>query len=286
MSAMDMPLIDAYARRLGRTAPWGAPTLEQLRELHRAHVAAVPFENLDVLLGRTIALDGASLRHKLIDARRGGYCFEQNGLLYDVLCELGYPVRPLLARVLFRATTPRPRTHRVQLVRIAGQDWLADVGFGLQGLLEPLLLEDGLEQRQGLWTFRALRDVDEHETAWRLQAWLPALPGEAPGWQDLYRVGLEPQGLPDFELANHYTSTHPASRFLQTLIVARGEPARRQRLLDLEFSVETAAGLEVERVGDERRFASLLADGFGLELAPDSRRRLWDFLQRKAEVQA
>lgn len=285
MTAVDMPLLDAYARRIGRAAPWTVPTHEQLRALHRAHVAAVPFENLDVLLGRTISLAPEHLRLKLIDARRGGYCFEQNGLLLGVLGELGYAVRPLLARVLFRATTPRPRTHKVLLVTLDGAEWLCDVGFGLQGLLEPLRLVDGLEQRQGLWTFRALRDADAHETAWRLQAWLPA-PDQAPAWQDLYRIGLEPQGPPDFEMANHYTSTHPASRFLQTLVVARGAPERRQRLQDLDYSVETAAGMAVERLGDERRFAALLADDFGIELADEPRRRLWDFLQRKAEIQA
>lgn len=106
-----------------------------MRELHIHHNGAIPFENLDVLLPREIHLDDRTLEEKLINGRRGGYCFEQNGLLERVLRELGFNVRSLLGRVvLANPSQMPPRTHRLLLVEVDGERWIADVGFGGQTL--------------------------------------------------------------------------------------------------------------------------------------------------------
>ena len=126
--------LSAYFSRLGWT---GTPdvSLNTLRELHIHHNGAIPFENLDVLLPREIHLDDRTLEEKLINGRRGGYCFAQNGLLERVLRELGFNVRSLLGRVvLANPSQMPPRTHRLLLVEVDGERWIADVGFGGQTL--------------------------------------------------------------------------------------------------------------------------------------------------------
>ena len=113
------------------------PDFATLSAIHFAHATHIPFENLDVLLKRPIRLDSPSLQAKLIDARRGGYCFEQNALLATALETIGFPVKRLAARVLI-GTDPRPRTHMMLIVTAEGEPWLADVGFGGAGLLRPI----------------------------------------------------------------------------------------------------------------------------------------------------
>src|SRR5579871_6842774 len=123
--------LDAYFERIGYRGP-REPTLATLNGVMAAHVESIPFENLDVLLGKPILIDEAALVRKLIHERRGGYCFEQNGLFLGVLEALGYQVTPISARV--RLQRPRdyipPRTHLFARVELEGESWLADVGVG------------------------------------------------------------------------------------------------------------------------------------------------------------
>src|SRR5690349_4787637 len=132
--------LDAYLRRIGisGTVPANAAGLEMVQ---RAELTHIPFENFDILLGREIALDPARLFDKLVTARRGGYCFELNGLLAGALAAIGWRPSACLARVIFGRGTPGPRTHQVLIVHTSGRDWLVDVGFGGPGLRAPLPLE-------------------------------------------------------------------------------------------------------------------------------------------------
>src|SRR5690349_12744847 len=135
-----MPLdLSAYAARIGYNGDFH-PSLETLRVLHLAHATHIPFENLDILLGRPIRLDLDSLIRKLIDDRRGGYCFEHNALFAAVLEASGFRVRRLSARVRAGAQGVRPRLHMLLMAEADGEPWLADVGFGADGLLHPLPL--------------------------------------------------------------------------------------------------------------------------------------------------
>ena len=99
--------LDAYRSRIGRAGS----RADSLAEIHRAHLAAVPFENLDVLLGAGISVDLPDIERKLVHDRRGGYCYEQALLLGAALERLGYPLRRRLARIGDPAVTPRPRSH-------------------------------------------------------------------------------------------------------------------------------------------------------------------------------
>ncbi len=136
--------LDAYLGRTGARAPL-APSAEALADLQQAHVGAVPFENLDILLGRPIALDLESLQAKLVTARRGGYCFEQNTLFQAALETMGFEVTALAARVRVGATGIRARTHMLLRVDLPEGPFVADVGFGADGPVRSLPLRGRTE---------------------------------------------------------------------------------------------------------------------------------------------
>ncbi len=262
-NAAQQPSVDlpAYFARIGYTGP-AEPTAEVLAALHLAHATHIPFENCDVLLGRPIRLDLESLQAKLVRAGRGGYCFEQNLLLAAVLGQIGFAVTRLAARVRFRATRVLPRTHMVSLVRADGASWLADVGFGAEGLLLPVRFEPGRLQQQFAWSYR----IQAETGRWVLQSLHGA------DWVDLYAFTLEPQEVADYEMASHYVSTHPDSRFVQTLTAQRMTTESRQVLRNGELVETRGAESIVRRVGDDEILA-VLAATFGLSFPPGTRFR-------------
>ena len=140
----------AYAARINYKGDF-APTLDTLRAVHLAHATHIPFENLDILLGRPIRLDIESITAKLIHGRRGGYCFEQNALFAAVLEAAGFGVKRLAARVRMGAAEVRPRSHMLLCVEAEGERWLADVGFGGEGLLLPVALNPDQVQPHFDW---------------------------------------------------------------------------------------------------------------------------------------
>ena len=148
-SALDL---DAYLARIGYEGPL-RPDPETFVALHRCHVTAVPFENLDVMLGRGTSIDLATIQDKIVHGRRGGYCYEMNILFAAALDRIGIPVRRQLVRTGDPLLDPRPRSHLVVLVDIDGRRWLGDVGFG-SGLFEPLPLDRLGQFTQSGWTYR------------------------------------------------------------------------------------------------------------------------------------
>ena len=218
---MDFPL-DEYCERIG-TPEAGRATAERLAELQAAHLFAMPFENFDIQLGRGINLDPAHLIDKLIRHRRGGYCFELNGLFLAALHRTGFEARPLLARVHVSGE-PTGRGHQLSLVTIEGRNWIADVGFGGACPRQPIPLEKGTESVQGPLTFR----LQSHGLGNMLQLKQPD-----DSWQDLYSFDLTPVVPMDITYGNHFTSTHPASFFTTSRIAVRlslihiSEPTRQ-----------------------------------------------------------
>lgn len=255
------PDLDAYLRRIGYAGGL-EPGAATLADLHLAHSTRIPFENVDVLLGRPIRLDAASLQAKLVAGKRGGYCFEHNLLFGAVLRTLGFAVTPLAARVRYRTPVVLPRTHMLLLVRTDGVDWLTDVGFGGEGLLRPVPLRAGEPCRQFAWTYR----VVEHGFGWLLQSLRDG------DWIDMYAFTLEPQEMADYEMANHYVSTHPSSRFVQTLTVQLPGTRARYVLRNRELTEDRGSSAAATRTiaGDEELLA-VLADAFGLHLPPGTR---------------
>ena len=252
--------LEAYFDRLRYTGD-RLPGIDTLRALHRAHLAAIPFENLDIQLGRPILLDLPSLEAKLVAGRRGGYCFEQNALFAAVLDELGFAVTRLAARVRVGATVVRARTHMVLGVRIEGTQWLADVGFGAQGILEPVPAAPGEPIDQCGWRFRVVGEDS------RLV--LQLLVEET--WIDLYALTLEEHYPADYELGNYFTSTHPQSVFVTTLIAQRITQDLRLELSATEFAEKRPGATSTTPVGSDEELLEILAERFGLAFPAGTR---------------
>ena len=252
--------LQAYLQRIGYDGGLD-PTVETLTALHRAHVLSIPFENLDILLGRPIRLDLASLQAKLVRDRRGGYCFEQNALFAAVLEHLAFDVTGLAARVTMGEERTTPRTHMILAVDIAGTRWLADVGFGGDTLLDPISFESDEPVHQGAWAFRLGVDGDA-QILWGLRA---------DGWLDLYSFTLEPQLPVDYEVANHYTSTWPRSPFVTKIIAQRSGLDERWMLIDDELRVERPDGTERWTVTSSAERLVILSERFDLAF-PDGTR--------------
>jgi len=255
------PSIDlaAYLRRVEYEGAL-EPTEEVLRALHLAHATHIPFENLDILLGRPIRLDLPSLEAKLVSGGRGGYCFEQNALFAAVLEEVGFAVTRLAARVRYGTQAVLPRTHMLMLVRCDGRTWLADVGFGAEGLLHPVPFGKGEASEQFSWSYRVVQE----NGLWVLQS----LHGE--GWMDLYAFTLEPQHAVDYEMANHFTSTHPESRFRKTVTAQLASPGVRRILRGGELTVDEGTNVTRRPVGPDELLA-VLDESFGLRLPAGTR---------------
>lgn len=261
---MDSSPLDlsAYLRRVDYAGDL-SPTRTVLEALHLAHATHIPFENLDILLDRPIRLDLASLQAKLVNAARGGYCFEQNTLFCAVLRQLGFSVSPLAARVRYRTTRILPRTHMLLLVDLAGEQWIADVGFGADGLLLPLAMQSPGAQRQFAWTYRVI----EEEGLWILQS------QRGSTWMDLYAFSLEPQQAADYEMASYYVSTHPASRFVQTLSAQLQSPEARHVLRNLELTEDRGDTQIVRMLADDDELLDVLKHIFGLRFPAGTRFR-------------
>ena len=252
--------LEAYLARIGYAGDLD-PTVETLTALHRAHVLSIPFENLDILLGRPIRLDLESLQAKLVHGRRGGYCFEQNTLFAAVLEHLGFEVTRLAARVRMGDDRSTPRTHMILAADIEDTRWLVDVGFGGDTLLEPIPFDGDEPVRQEAWTFRLVEEADGR-----------VLQGlRADGWMDLYAFTEEPQLPVDYEVANHYTSTWARSPFVTKVVVQRSGLDERWMLIDDELRVERPAATERWTVSTPEERLAILADRFGLVFPQDTR---------------
>jgi N-hydroxyarylamine O-acetyltransferase len=255
--------LKAYLRRIGVQA-WPDVDLAGLRALHYAHVTTIPFENLDIQMGLPIHLDLASLQAKLVRRRRGGYCFEHNTLFRAALEACGFEVIACEARVRLGALELLPRTHMLLLVQVEGAPWLCDVGFGGEGLLHPLPM-DGAAHPQFLNTYRILP-----EGALRvLQSFHHG------AWEDLYAFMPEPRFPVDFELANHYTSTHPDSRFLRTLTAQLPGPDLRRILRNRAYAERRGDQAEGRELAPEEVIPTL-REAFGIEVPEGAKFRAFD----------
>ncbi|MFF5971563.1 arylamine N-acetyltransferase [Streptomyces sp. NPDC012769] len=257
--------LDAYLARIGHSGPLAAD-LATLRAVQRAHVSAIPFENLDVALGRRIALDVTSLRAKLVDRRRGGYCYEQNSLLAAALERIGFHVSGRGARNRTRGDARTPITHALLVVTVEGGQWLVDAGFGWQGPLEPVPLVDGARVEQDGWGFAVTveEEQEKEEGEGRGVHVLRALRPE--GWTDLYAFAPHSLYPEDFELMNHYSSSHPRSRFIGQVVAQRpGAEVRWALVRDGLTAVHVDGSREERKVGPEELVATL-DELFGIEL--------------------
>jgi N-hydroxyarylamine O-acetyltransferase len=265
--------VDAWFRRIGFDRP-REPTLQTLRGVIAAHTATIPFENIDVLLGRPPKLDLESLQQKMIAGGRGGYCFELNGLLFHGLVALGFDVTGLTARVIrgMEADASGSATHMLLRVDLPEGPYLADVGFGNQTPTAPLAMLPREEQETPHEVMR-LWPVGEELT---LQVRL----GE--NWQNIYRLSPHPRLPIDYEVANWFTATHPASPFVSHMIVARPGPGGSRATLFNGRVTIRRPGEQAERfVLEEASFSAALETRFGLTVTDADLMATLEILERK-----
>jgi N-hydroxyarylamine O-acetyltransferase len=249
--------LDAYFARIGY-ADARTPTLATLRALHAQHPRAIPFENLDTLVGRTVRLDLPSLERKLVRSRRGGYCFEQNMLFKHVLDGLGFRTTALAARVAWERpeNEVRARTHMVLLVELGAELYLCDVGFGGLTPTAPLKLDGDREQATPHETFRVLHAGREFAVEARVQG----------AWKRLYRFDLQEQQAVDIELLNHYVVGHGDSPMIGRLIAARVAADRRfglgNGLLSTHYLDRASERRQIVTVAELRH---ALSETFGID---------------------
>ncbi|CAH2900483.1 MAG: Arylamine N-acetyltransferase [uncultured Paraburkholderia sp.] len=270
--------LDNYFGRIGYTGP-RAPTLEVLKAIHRLHPRAIPFENLNPLTRRAVKLDLESVERKLVDDRRGGYCFEQNALLANVLIELGFQVTPLIGRVLWgrEPDAVPPRTHMVLRIDLDNEAWIADVGFGSVTLTSPVRLTPGLAQRTDLGIFR-LADASHDALYLEVQA-------RDQTWSRVYRFDLHPVEWIDYETSNWYTSTSPEAIFANNLIVCRVLDDTRLALLNDQLNERAADGSIVreQRLASADELAACLHDRFGLKTGDIDLAEIFDRVRTRAD---
>jgi N-hydroxyarylamine O-acetyltransferase len=248
--------LDSYFERMnykgGREASEG-----NLRDIHIAHTLNVPFENLDVFYRRPILLDGASLYKKMVEERRGGYCFEMNGIFSLVLHAMGFKVTNLLAKVTIDGVHYTTKTHQAILVETGGTKWLADVGFGNEGMIAPLILEENTEQPQFAHTYRLLT----HSTfGYVLQK------KDEDGYHPLYAFTLDECSPEDFLMSNHFTSTFPESFFLKMRMCTMPTKEGRITLTDSHFKVVKNNDVLDTPITNDYEFTAALKKHFGLDL--------------------
>ena len=254
---VDLP---RYLARIGYDGPV-APTLEVLRALQAAHIAAIPFEALDVLTGKGVDVDAGSVDAKLIDQRRGGYCYEQNGLFLRVLQAIGFDAEVRLGRVRWMMAEDAPttaRSHLVIRVMLDGRPWLADVGFGAAAPTAPLAMDDPDPQPTVHEAYRIRQSHGE----WLVEALL----GDS--WKAMYVFDDVPQQPIDIAVSNWYTATHPSSHFRHQLIVARASDTARYVLRDNRLTIRFTDGRVEQSYLTADEIETALADIFLLPVRP------------------
>jgi N-hydroxyarylamine O-acetyltransferase len=228
-----------------------------LRDIHTAHTLNVPFENLDVFYRRPILLDGVSLYKKIVEERRGGYCFEMNGIFSLVLQEMGFKVTNLLARVTIDGIHYTTKTHQAILVEIGDNKWLADVGFGNDGIIAPLMLEEDIEQKQFAHTYRL---VKHSKFGWVLQKKMEDR------YFPLYAFTLDECDPEDFLMSNHFTATFPESFFIQMRMCTMPTKDGRITLTDSHFKVVKNNDVLDTPITNDNEFNTALKKHFSLDL--------------------
>lgn len=263
MSPEDSPdladrgvITTAYLQALGLDRR--PPGWEFLRQITRHHVASWAFSSLGPRLGADLPLDLASLYRRIVVQARGGYCFEHNGLLFEVLQELGFSVHLALARVIYNQDTHPGLTHRVTLVELGGQRQVVDVGFGPLGPREPVPLS-GQDSVQGPGRFRVCerRPGELHLQTLKDGAWF-----------SLYRFDLSRYGQADCELGHFWSHRHPTAAFVNHLVVSRILDDEVRSLRNRDYWVLGGAQDQRHTVEDAAHLQAILQGELGLRVTP------------------
>ena len=247
--------VHAYLNRIEYHGPLD-PQIETLRQLHFTHLLHVPFENLSIHAHEPIVLNDTALFEKIVTRRRGGFCYELNGLFAALLRELGFEVAKLSAQVADNQHEfSRDFDHMTLMVGRNNERWLADVGFG-DSFIEPLPLGVNTEHQQRENRYRIVSDNQERLGLER------ALENE--DWKSQYRFSLQPYEYSDYAEMCTYHQTSPESHFTQQRICSRLTPRGRISLSEMRLII-TENGVRTERpVKDKQEYSKILRDRFGI----------------------
>ncbi|HEX7319886.1 MAG TPA: arylamine N-acetyltransferase [bacterium] len=245
--------INAYLNRIKYSGP-RTPTAETLRKLHRAHVLAVPFENLDVHLGRMIVLDEKKLFEKIVRQKRGGFCYELNGSFAALLRALGFKVTMLSARVYLNGKPGKEFDHMVLLVQLKKR-WFADVGFGSL-FIEPLRMDDKNEQIQRNAAYR----IKQYGDIWKLM-----LRQAEDLWQVIYQFDLKPRQLQDYAKMCRWHQTSPRSWHTQNRVCTRATPKGRITLSGMKLVIRKGQNRTEQVLKTKKEYTKALKTYFGIK---------------------
>jgi N-hydroxyarylamine O-acetyltransferase len=245
--------IDAYLKRINYRGPLSL-SAETLRALQVAHLLTVPFENLSIHAGEPIVLDDEVLFAKIVERRRGGFCYEANGLFAALLRAMGFDVTTLSAEVAHpEGGYSQPFDHMALMVRL-DQRWLVDVGFG-DSFLEPLLIDERAEQVQRDFAYRIFADG----------GFLIVLRSDQNEWRPQYRFTLEPHKYEDFAAMCRYHQTSPESYFTKGRICSRATEDGRITLSEMRFIETFNHGNRKERIlSSQAEYEAILGERFGI----------------------
>lgn len=259
MSRLDAVRLGRYFARIGYDGPRTA-TLDVLRAVHRAHLLAIPYENLDIHLGRPLTLDRDAAFAKIVDQGRGGWCYEMNGTLGRVLETVGFDVRYVAGAANRAITGAAADDNHLVLIVTLDRPYIVDAGFG-DGFLDPLPLEPG-RYRQGFVEFGVSCDGDW----WRVH-------NHQYGGAESFDFTLAPRTLESFAAKCHELQTSPESSFVKSTVCERWEPGGLVILRSATFREVSASGVQDRVITDGGEYARVLRERFGL--APDGLDALW-----------
>lgn len=231
--------------------------IEFLRQLQSKHIAKYSFNSLAVILGQDMPLDLPSLFRKIVENGRGGYCFEHNKLVFDVLTELNFDLRLLLTKVVYKRELAVARTHRVSLLSLAGDDYLIDAGFGPLGPRYPVKLTLDVAQDQGDACYRIIKK-SHADHAFQIL--------EGGDFVTLYTFDLHHYNEVDCELSHFYSHQHPAAVFVNNLVICRKFFNDIQSLRNGEFYRIRNGETQVTKVESIEQLYQLLTETFALDL--------------------
>lgn len=248
--------IDAYFKRIDYSGEKDV-SYETLYGLHTAHTLNIPFENLDVYLGKPIPLDPDSLYEKIVENKRGGYCFEMNGLFSLVLKQLGFKVTNLLARRTIDGVVFNAKTHQVLMVEIGAEKYLVDVGFGNTGITAPVLIKENVEQLQFTHTYRLVNDLKH---GYMLQR---KVDGD---YLCMYAFTLEECIPIDYEMSNFYCYANPNSYFRSMKFITKPTLEGRLTLTDNHLEILENGHITEKVLSSDEEYNEYLLKHFGIDL--------------------
>lgn len=245
----------------------GPPSLDLVSELQQKHLAQLCFSSIAVLLKKTISLGISDIISKVVIQNQGGYCFEHNKLMHDVLHFLGFEVRLLIAKVIHNQGIDTPRTHRITLLEWLGDLYLVDAGFGPNCPRLPIKIEEGsLSVQKGASYRLVLNSIQDYQ--------LELMSGK--GFLPLYTFNLHHYTEADCVMGNFYSSRHPNAVFVNNLVVSRILPEVTLSLRNKTYHRIKANNTEAFSIDDPFQLQDIIKNDFNISLSDDDCRILYE----------